>query len=425
MRVARSPTFQKTWRLRELLLFLGDRALREPGAVVREQEIAEAVFGRGPEFDPLVDGLVRVQIVHLRRRLRQHFGAEGRAEPTVIEIPRGVYTPVFRPREGAGGPAESDGDVDAEADLGVDLGVEPAPRLGAAGRRWIVGLGAGVLALVVLAVFLFVQNRRLPSARGGPAPSVQRLWRDLFDNGRPVRVVTADGGLTVFLDVTRRDMTAAAYQRRDSAASYGLADPLADASAVEVARRFLPQPYTSAVDADLAYRAGRVLAAAGIAGEVVRAREATPETFRSANAVLSGPRRSNPWVELFEDRLSFRSRHDRREGRGYFTNRAPRPGEAKEYSAVADKEGYCRVAHVPSLDGTGSILLVTGTDIPSTQAGVELVTREAEVEGLRRTLGLGPRERFPRFEVLLRVRLADGAMDTSETVAHRREGVSR
>jgi hypothetical protein len=39
-----------------------------------------------------------VQISQLRKKLQEHFSEEGRDEPLIIEIPKGNYVPVFRPR---------------------------------------------------------------------------------------------------------------------------------------------------------------------------------------------------------------------------------------------------------------------------------------------------------------------------------------
>jgi hypothetical protein len=412
-RVAGSAAFHRTWRLRELLLFLCDHALREPGRPLREQEIAEAVFGRGHDFDPILDGLVRVQVAQLRKRLRLYFGAEGASEVMVVEIAPGSYTAVFRPRSvGPEPPAPAD-------DEDEHNGHRPA------GRRWTFALAAAVLALVVAAAGLVLHTVRRPAEPrlpGPPRPSVEALWRQLFGNGKPARIILADGSLTVFLDVTQRELSASAYQRGDFAARYAGSEtsrPRPDPSRVALAHELLPQSFTSVVDADLACRAGALLTAAGVTGEVLRARHASPDTFRSANAVITGPRRANPWVELFEGPLNFEAHHDRVGNVGSFTNRSPGAGEGADYTAVRDELGFCRVAHVPNLDATGSVLLLTGTDVPSTQACVDFVTREAEIAGLRQRLQLRPHAPFPPFEVLLRVRIVAGAVGSFETVAHR------
>src|SRR5580693_285727 len=97
-RVAAAPRFQKSKRLRELLLYLGERCLDDPGHSLREQEIGMDVFGRPADYDTSHDTLVRVQVSQLRKKLQEHFSDEGRDELLIIEIPKGNYLPVFRPR---------------------------------------------------------------------------------------------------------------------------------------------------------------------------------------------------------------------------------------------------------------------------------------------------------------------------------------
>src|ERR1700691_1401194 len=97
-RIVASDPFQKSKRLRDLLLFLGERSLQDPYCTLREQEIGVEVFGRPPDYDTSHDTLVRVHVSQLRKKLHDYFLAEGRNEPLVIEIPKGSYVPLFRPR---------------------------------------------------------------------------------------------------------------------------------------------------------------------------------------------------------------------------------------------------------------------------------------------------------------------------------------
>src|SRR5579871_5997707 len=96
-RVASSPQFQKSKRLRELLLYLGDRGLTDPGRILREQQIGVDVLGRPRDYDTSHDTLVRVLVSQLRKKLHEHFTGDGRNEALIIEIPKGSYVPVFRP----------------------------------------------------------------------------------------------------------------------------------------------------------------------------------------------------------------------------------------------------------------------------------------------------------------------------------------
>jgi hypothetical protein len=97
-RIAASDRFKKSKRLRDLLLFLGERSLQDPYCTLREQEIGVEVFGRSPDYDTSHDTLVRVHVSQLRKKLQDYFLTEGRKEPLVIEVPKGSYVPVFRPR---------------------------------------------------------------------------------------------------------------------------------------------------------------------------------------------------------------------------------------------------------------------------------------------------------------------------------------
>ena len=98
-RVAGSSIFQKSNRLRELLLFVGARTIENPESPIREHEIGVQVFGRPSSYDTSQDTLVRVQASQLRKKLQQHFAEEGRDEPLLVEMPKGSYTLVFRSRE--------------------------------------------------------------------------------------------------------------------------------------------------------------------------------------------------------------------------------------------------------------------------------------------------------------------------------------
>src|SRR6185437_8958638 len=97
-RIASSAPFQRSKRLRELLQYLGERALKDPTCTLREQEIGVDVLGRPSDYDTSHDTLVRVLVSQLRKKLQEYFATEGHGEPVVIEIPKGSYLPVFRPR---------------------------------------------------------------------------------------------------------------------------------------------------------------------------------------------------------------------------------------------------------------------------------------------------------------------------------------
>jgi hypothetical protein len=413
-RVAGSATLQKSKRLQGFLLYVGERSLREPGRPVSEHEIRREVFGRSTDVDATEDTVVRVQASHLRRRLEQYFALEGAAETLVIEIPRGSYTPVFHER--AAPAAVHSGDVEtagATTPGRVSLSRLPARPL---------AILAAVLAVACVVLAVEARRWRARARNSAPAmvlgPNVDRLWRQMFGEA-PVYVVLADANLSLFQDTLRYQLTLSEYQRQTFV---GIATERLPAAEVPVSWRLMNRDTTSVGDATLAYRVSRVSALQGRPADVVLARRADPGQFQAHNVILSGPRRSNPWVELFEERLNFQSRFEEGTRRAWLHNAAPRPGEAAEYVVDWNKVGYGRVAYLPGLQGSASVLLLSGIDMSSTDACSDFVTNETRVRELLEKLGATKDGRIPHFEVLLRTTLLLGTTSSYEVVAHRVAG---
>jgi hypothetical protein len=348
-----------------------------------------------------------VHASQLRKRLQQYFETEGSSETTVIEIPKGTYMPTFRLREVvAEGPAQRSEGPSTEAPRGV--------------RAVVAVAGLFCLVLAAVSVWLLIENRRLANRFVGEIeqrPSVEVLWGRMFDNGRASYLVLSDSTVTMFQDLIRRQLTAPEYQRRQfqELAQQRLSDP----QELGFARQLMNRQFTSFVDAKLVGRIGLLNASLGIPTEIVLARFTNPGYFQDHNAVLSGPNRGNPWVELFEHRLNFRSRYDEDIRQASIENLAPLPGEASVYVVEWDRVGYCRVAWLPNLGGTGSVLIISGTDMVSSDAGAEFITSERWVKDLLSRLAVKEGDAIPHFEVLLRAQLALGAVASFEIVAHR------
>lgn len=98
-RVAASQFFAKGPKLRAFLLYVCENSLLGKNENLSTQLIGTRVFGREPDYIPSEDNIVRVEARELRKRLAAFFAAEGSDEPIIIEIPKGSYAPVFRPRE--------------------------------------------------------------------------------------------------------------------------------------------------------------------------------------------------------------------------------------------------------------------------------------------------------------------------------------
>ena len=74
---------------------------------LKESVIAVEVFGRRPDYGPKLDAIVRTEAMRLRARLSKYYADEGSRKPVIIDLPKGGYRPVFRPR--AQGQGEGNG----------------------------------------------------------------------------------------------------------------------------------------------------------------------------------------------------------------------------------------------------------------------------------------------------------------------------
>jgi hypothetical protein len=138
---------RRATRLRGFLTYVVDRKLAGCPEEITETLIGHRVFGRVATYNAGEDSIVRTEARTLRQRLERYFTGGGAAEPVVLEIPRGGYVPVFRPRAG----------VTACAAAPT---VPGEPRVHLTRRQWIA-IGAPALALAGAAVW---RGRRFASS---------------------------------------------------------------------------------------------------------------------------------------------------------------------------------------------------------------------------------------------------------------------
>jgi TolB-like protein len=97
-RVSASFTFGRAGQLKQLLLWLGERALSPNPAAPSEKEIGVVALGR-PDFDPQTDSIVRKEMGRLRDRLARYYSSEGAKDDLRICL-TGGYLPTFERRKG-------------------------------------------------------------------------------------------------------------------------------------------------------------------------------------------------------------------------------------------------------------------------------------------------------------------------------------
>jgi hypothetical protein len=403
LRIASSRQFAKASQLREILIYVCQRVLSDPSAVIREQEIGCNALGRKADFNPQEDNIVRVQISQVRKRLDEYFASDGKDEPVQITIPKGAYLPRFEPKQ------------------------EPEPPLMApvpVQRRNSPAIPILSAIVVVLAVSsILLGTRALVSDRGSAArtPALQDpLWSRLFGGSQPVGIVVSDSCLVMLQDtldtnISVEDYAAGQYPRSwlRGVKSFELKSAL---------QLLSERQYTSLGDLNISSKLMELSRQFGQTQPSLRyARHLNVRDFKTGNFIFVGSRRGIPWVELFSDRLNFPLEEHRRLRRTYFRNRSPKPGEQATY-APFEKDGaletYADIALLPNLGNNGTVLLLSGISMVDTEAAGELLTRKGSWKDLSKIVG-AETVRSGYFEILVRTRAVAGAASESEIVTSR------
>lgn len=94
-RILGTPGFATATRSGRFLAYIVERTLAGEARLLKQYSIATEALGRGPDFDPDFDPLVRLEAGKLRRNLDSYYANQGAGDPVRISVPRGSYVPTF------------------------------------------------------------------------------------------------------------------------------------------------------------------------------------------------------------------------------------------------------------------------------------------------------------------------------------------
>lgn len=430
-RLVRSPQFLRAPRLQELLVYIGKQSIVEGRRELHEQEIGCSVFGRRSDYDTSHDNIVRVNATEMRKRLENYFATDGSDEPWILEVPRGGYTPVFSRRISLSATT----DVDRQSDhvstvttvvpeLSIPSQVNPnsmrPPECNRLSRRTLMGIIFALTGIVITACilcsFLLLKNRTMRLQMHGwqATPTLRSFWGNFLGSDRDTDIILADTSFALEEDILK------------------ISIPLSDY--LNYAYKRLPQnisPDTrSALEATLSrnngsisdFRAARrilMLDPLSASTRLRFARDYTPDFLKHNNVILIGSRKSNPWVDLFQDQSEFVIGYDAALYQIGVKNLHPVSGEPQFYPEPQDPStnvGYGIIAFLPNIGQEGNALLIEGTDSQATEAAGEFVTNEESMSSLKRQMNVS---KFPYFQVLLKTSRLSGTPFTAQILAVR------
>jgi hypothetical protein len=431
-RVANSQTFQRSPRLREFLLYVADCTLNDRLDDVREQQIAQNVFHRKPDYNPGMDNIVRVEARMLRKRLESYFSDEGRDARLLITMPKGSYSISFEPREQVATEDPAQTNLPAVGDLsqgshataaatgeGVPQpalaeGQVPPPHLSVAFQRiaWMI---AGVLVFLAAGAAILDYSVRKTDRIEARAARFFPLSA-LFDDKRETYIVTSDTSLVMIQQLTGQRVSLNDYINHQYPG-----DPAAPKSSNQALFRLLQ--YRNYTDGDEITAAGKMLVQNSRYSQrifVHSAREVQLPELKERNVVLLGSPESNPWGNLYYENLPFQFDDAKL---GAIRNLAARSGESKQYFTPTRSgqigDVFAIVAFLPNIGGTGYALLTAGTTAEGTVAAEEFVLDQAHLSTALRTMGIDAAGPPHYFEILLKVKTFPGSATQASVEAWR------
>jgi hypothetical protein len=416
-RVAGSEQFSRSARLRQFLLYVGKQSLLEGCPEIHEQEIGAKVFGRPASYDRASDNIVRVNATELRKRIELYFARDGVNEPLLFEIPRGSYKPVFRWR------MLENSDQKPPAALPSRQETTPlrASRE-ATGSRYrpslliALMLTSALLALVCIA--LYRQNRTMRAVLHpwDGQPAVAAFWNGFLDPHRQTDVVLPDDSVSVIEDITGNPITLGDYL------SHSYVRQIQTSSMSEDRKADVYQVYNHNLVTFGAVRAAQTVLSEIPANDphyLTLARNFTADEMKRDDVVLIGGQKAAPWDHLFDGQLNFVTDYDYARGLQIVRNHNPKPGEQATYTVSLGADsffGYAAIAYLPNPSGSGSVMILAGTDSDATGAAAAFLTSEDHMEALRQKFGA---DRFPYFEALIKTSRLSGTFFNAELVAYR------
>ena len=168
-RVLSHPEFLASPKRRNFLSYVVEETLAGRADQIKGYAIATAVFGRGGDFDPGLDPIVRIEAGKLRRELERYYLVAGGQDPIRIDIPKGRYVPLFIEQPGT---ATTKPDQPSfESSVGVatpSVAVMPLENLtGETVQDYFVD---GLLSELTVELGRYQDIIAIPGCGAGPAP---------------------------------------------------------------------------------------------------------------------------------------------------------------------------------------------------------------------------------------------------------------
>jgi hypothetical protein len=386
-RVIASTQFRSSQRLRDVLLYIAECALRETPEAATEQQIGVHVFHRAPGYNSSEDSIVRTHARLLRQKLAEYFSADGLEEPMIVEVPKGHYLPIFQLRQAE--PRQP-----RPIALPPELPDAPPASPGNNWRSMPFGIVLGVVLVLALAASGFLMVRGWPKTAAERSP-MEMFWSPFLSGDPPVVIYSN----TRFLGDSKTGL------RYAPAGAPLTSEPVVD-------------HYTGIGEVAAVYELTRLFDAHHATFVLKRSLLVTWDEAKLRNLIFIGSPAENPSLNALPSLTDFTMVAN--PGSAGFVNNHPRAGEPAMYSRPEHPltMDYAVIALIPGVQSGKKTLMFSGLTTLGTQAAVEFVSRKDTLAELLRAVS-SPAGEVKPFEALLAVTLEGGVPLQSKLVSIR------
>lgn len=414
-RVLQSKHFSNAPKKSRFLEFVSEQTMLGNAEKLNEYLIGTEVYGRGTDFNPQDDPIVRVQAHEIRRAIKKYYEEEGRSSPFRIILPLGHYVPVF---------SKSGHEVADE----FPSPLAQAERIPRNRERGLLGLAIALAAVCGLLGFLLIRERSRTEAAAQTRQTFPRManglewfWRPFLPPAEPPLIIIPNHPL---LRAAHNGDSAQTLAHGHEISKEELPE-FRDSIHFRELKRFLFVSSTTDFTAvgetvgllnffELFSRVGQKI-------HLQQSRLVTFEEIKRGNVILLGG--NQPWSgRVFLNPEGFRFQA------GVILNNKPHPGEKPVYKPEFDSvtnhltRDYALILMLPNERKENRILLVYGIFTQGSQAAIEYITSAERLPELRKALTeLSPDHKTPPlyFQALLETTVENSVPGKASLVAVR------
>ena len=429
-RILQSRVFHGSGIVMTLLEYLARHSIEDPEAQVKEYTIALEVFGRGSEFNPNTNSIVRVQARRLRAKLQEYYENEGKSDRVLIELPKGHYKVTYSYAEPKG---DSDRGDEARAETGT---LQPAaqPQAAPEPHERKVDITKAVLIAMIAILSVAVILLALPYANANKQTQATALsdvgadyelvWAPFLKTNDKTLMVLSNPAVYRFLNNSDAEVAEKNSLQITPEHAEMLEKVLDDTLVMKQGRTprlvLTTTTYTGIGEAIGLYHLTDLFRSSGKEVTVKQSRTVSAEDLKNRNVIVLGSVWVNDWVEKLPVKEDFVYTVN-----ASIENKAPLSGEQREYKPGYNSQtgraeiDYAIITVKPGVTEEHRLMILSGLLSEGTQAAAECVTRKDCLDELNRRLQQSSGEDGPPkyYQALLKVDVDNGIPTTVTIVA--------